>query len=119
MRLKFTPYSGKAPVIVLIKEKALVARIACKVIGGKSVAIVFGRTICLHNTTARQFITNTHWLRHELEHVLQYERHGYFGFICRYLWESMRSGYYNNKFEKEARGAEHDTVLLQAMEILT
>ena len=32
----------------------------------------------------------------------------FFTFICKYLWESFRVGYYKNKFEVEARKAESD-----------
>jgi hypothetical protein len=38
--------------------------------------------------------------------VQQFKQHGYIGFILKYIWESIRHGYYNNRFEKEARDAE-------------
>lgn len=31
-----------------------------------------------------------HLLRHELEHVAQYRRHGIAGFLARYLWHYLR-----------------------------
>jgi len=64
-----------------------------------SVAITIGQTIYLHNVSAETFRNDTKWLTHELEHVKQFRRYGFFNFIFRYLWESIRKGYYNNKFE--------------------
>lgn len=65
-----------------------------------------GKTIYLHNASKEEFLSNQAWLNHELEHVKQYERYGLVSFIIRYLIESARRGYYNNKFEVEARAAE-------------
>lgn len=45
-------------------------------------------------------------LKHELCHVQQYRQHGFAGFLEKYLWESIRKGYYNNAFEVVARKAE-------------
>lgn len=50
---------------------------------------------------------NDRWVRHELAHIEQFRRYGLIRFIFLYLWESVRHGYYNNRFEKEAREAEH------------
>jgi hypothetical protein len=92
--------------LFVIKENSFVARIAAFKLGTKSVAIVIGKTIHLHNTTKEDFLKNKKWLRHELCHIRQFQQHGYWGFILKYLWESIRSGYYNNKYEMEARAAE-------------
>ena len=72
-----------------IKENSWLAKIAAKKLRSKSVAMVLGKTIHLHNTTKEQF-----------------KDHGYLIFTVKYLWESLRKGYYNNKYEKEAREAE-------------
>jgi hypothetical protein len=45
-------------------------------------------------------------LKHEGKHVEQYEKYGFFGFLIRYLWYSIKHGYYNNPLEIEARKAE-------------
>lgn len=45
-------------------------------------------------------------MRHELCHVKQYQDHGFFPFLFKYLLESISKGYTNNKFEIEARAAE-------------
>ena len=49
------------------------------------------------------------WLqRHEAVHWEQYNRHGRLLFVIMYLVELMRRGYWNNKFEIEARKAEEE-----------
>lgn len=84
----------------------MVARIAARKLKTSSVAIVFGNTIHLWNSSAADFLQNKKWLKHELCHIRQYKQHGYVGFIIKYVWESLRKGYYNNRFEVEAREAE-------------
>ena len=91
----------------IIKENSVVARIAAFKLGTKSVAIVMGKTIHLHNTSKEEFLQNKRWLKHELCHIRQFHQHGYLLYIIKYLWESVHKGYYNNKFEVEARNAEH------------
>ena len=76
--------------------------------GSGSVAMVLGKTIHLHNISEKDFLNNERLLKHELCHVHQYQQHGFFGFLIKYLWETMRKGYYNNKFEVEARQAEEE-----------
>lgn len=75
--------------------------------------MVVGHTIHLHNTTVARFFARPSWVLHELKHVQQYEQHGVFLFLWKYLLESMRNGYYNNAFEVEARAAENDDTLLE------
>ena len=90
-----------------IKEHSWIARIAAKKLGKKEVAMVLGKTIHLWNTTEGEFLKNEKWVTHELCHVQQYKRYGFVNFLVRYLWESIRKGYYNNKYEVEAREAEN------------
>jgi hypothetical protein len=89
-----------------VKENSWIARMAALRLNVNKVAIVIGHTIHLHNTTQQDFLHNKKWLKHELCHVRQYQRYGIAGFIMRYLWESIRKGYRNNRFEAEARLAE-------------
>jgi hypothetical protein len=42
--------------------------------------------------------------RHEEVHLEQAKRYGTIGFYARYLWLSIRHGYWNNPMEREARG---------------
>lgn len=90
----------------IIKENSWLARIAARKLKSESVAMVLGKTIHLHNTSKSVFLNDERWLKHELCHVKQFKQHGYIGFVVKYLWESIRKGYYNNKFEVEARNAE-------------
>lgn len=91
---------------VIIKENSWLAKIAAAKLKSSSVAMVLGNTIHLHNATKKEFLNNSRWLKHELCHVRQFQQHGYLLFIVKYLWESLRNGYYNNRFEVEARAAE-------------
>ncbi len=90
-----------------IKENSWIAAIAAKKLRTTSVAMVLGKTIHLYGTTKKQFLTDECWVKHELCHVKQFAEYGYLVFIIKYLWESLRKGYYNNKYEVEARAAEN------------
>ena len=89
-----------------IKENSWLARIAAFKLGTKRVAMVIGNTIHLYNTTKEEFLNDKRWLKHELCHIRQFKQHGFFMFIIKYVWESIKKGYYNNRFEAEARAAE-------------
>lgn len=89
-----------------IKENSAIAWVAARKLGSKKIAIVFGKTIYLYNTSKEEFLSNSRWVRHELVHVRQYARYGILRFLFLYLLESIRKGYYNNRFEVEARSSE-------------
>jgi len=89
-----------------IKENSWLARIAAFKLKTNAVAMVLGKTIHLYNTTEADFLKDKRWVKHELCHIKQFAQHGYIGFLVKYLWESLRKGYYNNRFEVEARQAE-------------
>ena len=91
---------------IIIKKNSWIAGLAAKKINVSQVAIVLGKTIHLHNTTQQQFLQDERWVKHELCHVQQFQQYGYFVFIIKYLWENIRNGYQNNKYEIEARQAE-------------
>jgi hypothetical protein len=101
------------PMPVQIRENALLARIAAKVLRSPHMAIVMKRTIHLHNTCMKDFMQNRRWVRHELKHIEQFERYGTLRFVSKYLYYSMRHGYWNNPLEVEARAAEYDDSLLE------
>lgn len=90
----------------LIKENSFIAKLAAFKLRSEIVAIVIGKTIHLHNTPSAEFLKDERWLKHELCHVKQFKENGYLFFIVKYLWESVINGYYNNKYEAEARAAE-------------
>ena len=91
-----------------IKEQSWIAKLAAKKLKSKNVAIVIGSTIHLYNVTKQQFLQNEKWVKHEVCHLKQFQKHGYFTFILKYLWESIRHGYHQNKYEEEARKAEEE-----------
>ena len=47
-------------------------------------------------------------IRHELCHLEQIRREGRLRFAIGYLWELLRHGYWNNKYEIAARAAERN-----------
>ena len=89
-----------------IKENSWLAKLAAKKMKANSIAMVLGKTIHLWGTTKENFLADERWLKHELCHIKQYQKNGTVLFLIKYLWESLRVGYYNNKFEVEAREAE-------------
>ena len=89
-----------------IKENSWIAKLAAKKLRSERVAIVIGKTIHLHNTSKQAFLKDEKWVKHELCHVKQFQQNGNLIFIIKYLWESIRHGYHNNKYEVEARDAE-------------
>lgn len=91
-----------------IKENSWIAKLAAMRLHAKRVAIVIGHTIYLHNTTKEDFLKSEKWLKHELCHIRQFEEHGFLPFIVKYLLESIRHGYRQNKYEIEAREAEDE-----------
>lgn len=105
---------------IRIKENALVARIAAFNLGASAsgAAIVFCRTIYLYKVSREELVNNIPFLRHEVMHVLQYEREGFFGFLFKYLWLSIRFGYRQNPFELEARDAQTDKEILKRIQII-
>ncbi|MEO7983141.1 MAG: DUF4157 domain-containing protein [Bacteroidota bacterium] len=103
---------------VRIKENSWIAKMAAAKLKADRVAIVFGKTIHLHQTSKEDFLQDTDWVCHELKHVEQYHQNGFIGFLTKYLFDWMRNGYYNNKFEVEARASENDLTLLKKMELI-
>jgi hypothetical protein len=94
--------------ILNIKENSWIAQVAAKKLRSENVAIVLGNTIHLYNVSRQQFLRDNKWVKHETCHLQQFKKHGKFIFIVKYLWESMKRGYYNNKYEVEARKAENE-----------
>lgn len=105
------------PIRVHIRAHSVRARIAAFVLRSNNCAIVFRRTIYLHNITQADLLSNTELLCHELTHVLQWKRYGVVRFPILYLWFSIVHGYYQNPFEIEARGKEPDPSILDQFDI--
>jgi hypothetical protein len=89
-----------------IKENSWIAWLAARKMNANQLAIVVGSTVHLHNTTSAEFLANIRWVKHEQKHVQQFSEHGFLPFVCKYLWEWAKHGYYRNKYELEARAAE-------------
>ncbi len=100
-----------------IREHSFIARFAAWKLTSNKVAIVAGKTIYLHNTSQQEFLQNRRWLLHEMKHIEQFQKHGNARFIFLYLWESMRNGYKNNKYEIEARASETDENLFETFRL--
>jgi hypothetical protein len=98
---------------VRIKENSWIAKVAAMKLKGDKVAIVFGSTIHLHKTSREEFLNDTVWVCHELKHVEQYKQNGFIGFLAKYFLDWIKNGYYNNKFEIEARSGEGDFELIE------
>jgi hypothetical protein len=90
----------------LIKENSWIAKLAAKKLRSENVAIVIGKTIHLYHVSRQDFLKDDKWVKHEMCHISQFKKYGFLNFIFKYLVESMRNGYYNNKYEIEARNAE-------------
>jgi hypothetical protein len=90
----------------LIRENSRMAWLAAHFMKVDRIAIVLGKTVHLYNTDRASFLNNQAWVNHEMVHVQQFKRYGFLRFIVLYLWECCRHGYYNNKYEIEARSAE-------------
>ena len=79
------------------------ARVARAVLGARSVAMVVGQTVHLSGATRAEFLADAEWVAHEEVHIRQFREHGTVPFLWKYLLESVRVGYFNNRFEIEAR----------------
>lgn len=91
-----------------IVEKSFLARLARMFLKSNNVAMVLGDKIHLSGVSSAAFLNNELWVIHELCHVKQFREHGFFNFLWLYLKESLSKGYYDNKYEVEARKAAQD-----------
>jgi len=94
-----------------IVEHSYLARIARFLFQSKKMAMVIGSTIHLSGVDKQLFLSDRKWLIHEMVHIEQYRKLGLFKFLVLYLVESIRKGYYDNKFEIEARNAEEKSTI--------
>lgn len=92
---------------IRIVERSWLAKLAAKKLNAPRVAMVLGRTIHLSGVSRAQFLHHPAWVAHELAHVEQFRRYGTPRFVLLYLLESLLRGYHDNRFEVEARKAEH------------
>lgn len=64
----------------------------------------------------REEITDT-LFRHELEHIYQVKRLGWFRFYISYLIENIKEGYQNNKYELEAESRENTPLTVEERQL--
>lgn len=107
----------KPRIKIIISDNAWQAKIASHFLKSDNAAIVFGNNIYLWGASKHDFLKNKRWLLHELQHVLQYKRDGFSGFIRRYLLNHIKYGYHDNPYEVEARAAEQNEDLLKQFEL--
>jgi hypothetical protein len=93
---------------VRIKENSKIARLAARINGEKTYAITFGKTIFV-SCKKEDFYAKDWWVKHELTHVAQYEKHGILPFLSKYLYHSVFRRNSENPFEKEAEDAERSS----------
>ena len=103
---------------VLIIKNSWIAKLAAFYLNENKMAITIGDRIYLFEATTKQFLENEKWLCHELTHVKQFQKFGKFKFVFLYLFESIKKGYHNNKFEIEARANENNNEILKEFEIV-
>lgn len=92
------------PAAVTLRRGRLVPRVGGLLAGmrGPAGAVALGHTVIVHPDVP----LSRRLLLHELEHVRQWEREPLFP--LRYSLETVRNGYRNNRYEREAREAEGD-----------
>ena len=103
---------------ISIIENSKIANIAAYKLKSKTCAIVFGKTVFLHGVSKQEFMADSSWLCHEIQHVMQWRKEGTILFFLKYIWYSLRYGYYNNPFEIEARHAEQNLALLEKVHVI-
>jgi len=99
LRPNFTPAAAPRTLV-----RSPLARMARLVLGrAPRVAMVLGQTVHLSGVSRAEFLADPEWVAHEEVHLRQVRELGLPRFLWEYLLESARVGYYQNRFEVEAR----------------
>jgi uncharacterized protein DUF4157 len=93
------------PQKIRVIGNSLLAKAAAKINRQETFAITFGRTIFV-SCKKEDFFKKEWWVRHELTHVAQYQKHGVLQFLSLYIYYSVFHHKSENPFEKEAEDAE-------------
>ena len=101
--LRYSSFPILLMTVVRTRTNSPLARIARAVLGARQVAMVLGNTVHLSGATRAEFLADAEWVAHEQTHIRQFQEHGTLPFLWKYLLESARVGYFNNRFEVEAR----------------
>lgn len=99
---------------VYIHEHSLFAKIGAWKLKESRVALTIGNHIFLYHVSRINFLKDATWVAHELAHVRQFKKYGRIRFLFLYLWESCRKGYYQNRWEIEARDQSKDLSILDS-----
>ena len=91
-----------------IRPNSWIAKLAARKLRSNNVAIVIGKTIHLYNVSKEDFLKDDKWVKHEMCHVKQFKKYGFYTFVIKYLFENIKHGYDNNKYEVEARNSENE-----------
>ncbi len=75
-----------------------------KMLGWANYAITLGQTTYF---SCDKSLVSDGWHRHEDKHKEQYAKEGVVKFLVKYLWYSIRYGYFKNPYEIEATQAEN------------
>jgi hypothetical protein len=95
-------YSQKIRVV----ENSTIAKVIAKIKREESYAITFGKTIFI-SCKKEDFFAQEWWVKHELAHVKQYEKHGILRFLTLYFYYAVFHPKSANPFELEAEAAEY------------
>jgi len=80
------------------------AKLLKRITGAGEYAITTSKNCCRYSCS-EDFVSAA-WRKHEETHKKQFAELGCFQFVVQYLWETVKHGYKNNKFEIEARHGE-------------
>ena len=102
-------YSQKGRVIeIRVVENSAIAKIVAKIKGEELYAITFGKTIYV-SCKKEDFLANQWWVKHELAHVRQYQKHGVLRFLALYMYYAVFHPGSVNPFELETVVAQRST----------
>jgi hypothetical protein len=82
-----------------------IAKIFGKLNRSNSYAVTFGQT-AYYSVSEEEVLKSPKWIKHENRHKEQYAEYGFFKFLVKYIYYSIRYGYEDNPFEIDARKAE-------------
>ena len=83
------------------RYNSILAKILGKINGNSWYAITIGQT-AFYSVSKEKVETDPKWIAHENHHKVQWKRDG-IKFLFKYIYYSIRYGYWNNPYEVEAR----------------
>ncbi len=90
---------------IRVVENSALAKIVAKIKGEELYAITLGKTIFI-SCKKEEFFEKQWWVKHELAHVSQYQKHGILRFLALYVYYAVFHPKSVNPFEMEAEVAE-------------